>query len=92
MPSHTLASLDEILQTVIDSAERGDWDQLDQIAEKLIPALTAVCETQPVKAGDSAKVTQLLLKLQTAIDRCIARQAQISPLLDALSPKTSDRP
>lgn len=92
MSSHAMASLDEILQAVIDSAERGDWDQLDQIAEKLIPALTAVGQAQPVKAGDAAEVTQLLLKLQTAIDRCIVRQAQISPLLDALSPKTPDRP
>jgi len=92
MPSRALASLDEMLQAVIDSAERGEWDQLDQIAGRLIPALTAVCEAPPVRAGDSTKVTALLLKLQTAIDRCEVRQAQISPLLDALSPTPPDRP
>jgi hypothetical protein len=92
MPPRTMAGLDETLQTLIESAERCDWDQLDQIATKLIPALTAVCEAPPLKAGDSPKATELLSKLQTAIDRCLVRQAQISPLLDALSRKTPEQP
>lgn len=92
MPSQAMASLDELLQTLIDSAERGDWDQLDQLGGKLIPALAAACEAPPLQAGDSAEVAALLLKLQTAIERCSVRQAQISPLLDALSAKTPDRP
>jgi hypothetical protein len=91
MPSQAMASLDELLQSLIDGVERSDWDQLDQLAGKLIPSLAAICAEPPVQAGDSVPVAELLRKLQTAIELCSVRQAQISPLLDALSSKTPDR-
>lgn len=92
MPSRTVVGLDEALQRIIESAERSDWDQLDQIAAKLLPALTAICEAPPPIAADEPKVTALLLRLHTAIERCKVRQAQISPLLEALSKKTPELP
>ena len=86
--SSPIATLDGILQIVIDSAEQGDWDHLDEIAGKLLPALGAVTEKQhmaSLSAAGKARISELLLKLQTAIDRCAVRKTQISPLLDALS-------
>ena len=91
MPANVRASLDDILQTLIDSVERGDWNELDQIAGRLIPALDAVDQSAPAKPADTHAIRQLLLKLQTAIDRCTERKAQIGPLLDALSHKTPNR-
>lgn len=91
MTANPRASLDDILQTLIDSAERGDWNELDQIAVRLIPALEAVEQAAPAKLADAQATRQLLLKLQTAIDRCTERKAQIGPLLDALSHKTPNR-
>lgn len=91
MSANTHASLDDLLQKLIDSAERGEWDSLDQITSRLIPALDAINQTRPAKPADGAAIRQLLLKLQTAIDRCAERKGQIGPLLDALSHKTPDR-
>jgi hypothetical protein len=79
------------LQALIDCAEHGEWDKLDQIAGQLIPALDAANQATPGKAANAAEIRQLLSKLQTAIDRCTDRQAQIGPLLDAFSHKTPDR-
>lgn len=91
MPATARSSLDDILQTLIDSAERGEWDALDQIAGRLIPALNAVDHASLQEPVDAKAIRQLLQKLQAAIDRCTERKAQIAPLVDALSHKTTDR-
>lgn len=91
MPASADNSLNKLLQSVIDSTESGDWDGLAPLAEKLIPALQAIRASGPAKANDAPAIRQLLVKLQTAIDRCTERKEQIAPLLDALSPKTSSR-
>lgn len=91
MTANARASLDDTLQTLIDSAERGDWNELDQIASLLIPALDVMDQAAPAQPADAQAIRQLLLKLQTAIDRCTERKAQIGPLLDALSHKTPNR-
>jgi len=91
MPASARSSMASSLQALINCAEQGDWGKLDQIADHLIPALNLVAHSGPAKQADAAAIRQLLLKLQTAIDRCAERKAQIGPLLDALSHKTSDR-
>ena len=63
VPANVRASLDDILQTLIDSVERGDWNELDQIAGRLIPALDAVDQSAPAKPADTHAIRQLLLKL-----------------------------
>jgi hypothetical protein len=91
MPASARSSMESSLQALIDCAEQGDWGKLDQIAGQLIPALDVVAHSGPAKPADAAAIRQLLLKLQTAIDRCTERKAQIGPLLDALSHKTPSR-
>ncbi|MBS1140984.1 MAG: hypothetical protein H6R13_2437 [Proteobacteria bacterium] len=88
MPTAALTRLDKAVQTVIDIAEQSNWDKLDAVLEELLPDIAAIHSSQyatKLSASDTATVNKLLQKLQTAVNHCLTRKAQIAPLVEALS-------
>lgn len=74
------------LLTLIDLAEKGNWDQISGLALDDFAPETKTDSNSPEVLGKNLKL------LQRAMALCQERIEQISPLLDAFVPKRPDRP
>jgi len=85
------------LKALIDAAEKGEWEGIDELALRLKHALDAVhspnqsMETQKAKRE---KIEQVLGLIESAISHCAIRKDQIAPLVNAFitNQNASDNP
>jgi ABC-type transporter Mla subunit MlaD len=81
--------LNQSLQALLLAAEQGDWNKISTRSDHLLPELEAVRAPNPSaqKVSQHAEqIRQTLTLLNTAIEQCSERKAQIEPLVKALIP------
>lgn len=75
-------------------AQQGDWDAVTDFCDQLLPILATVEKTGlPPGRGSSLNredIQATIALMQSAIEKCSERKAQIAPLVNALKPSKPD--
>lgn len=75
------------LRNFLTLVEKGDWDRIAESADELISILDRLrtWEHVPGNATTGQQAREIVVLLGEAISACSERQAQIAPLIEALS-------
>lgn len=79
---------------MLDIAEKGEWEKVDELHESLLQTLEAVRASgrhNLTAAGNIQKIEQIQQLLHTATQLCSERKGQIAPLVQAFA-KATDTP
>lgn len=82
------------LESLLDTAEKGEWETLDERHQELLLTMETVCSADAqflTKAASPAQIERILQLLHSAIEICSARKDQIAPLVNAFA-KAIDAP
>lgn len=89
-----LTDLAQALRQLLTMAQQGEWDQVTDYCDRLLPILATVEKTELLpQAGSSLNredIQATVALLQSAIEKCSERKAQIAPLINALKPSKPD--
>ena len=90
----SLSDLTEGLRQLMMMAQQGEWEQITDYCNHLLPLLIAVDQMahQPIKDSSFSRqnVEETMALLQAAIEKCTERKGQIEPLVRALIPSKPD--
>lgn len=73
---------------MIATAEKGEWERIDEFALELLPALELARSPKSLNPAMTVKreqVEQILKLLNSAIKHCSTRKDQIAPLIKAFT-------
>lgn len=83
-----LLQLTKGLQSLLDIAEKGEWEKIDGQLQALLLTMEAVCasNTQNLATlGGTKQIEQILQLLHSATLLCSERKDQITPLVNAFA-------
>lgn len=89
-----LADLANGLRHLLTIARQGEWDQVTDYCDQLLPILAAVEKTDfSLGTGllpGRVDMQETIALMHSAIEKCSERKAQIAPLIEALAPAKPD--
>lgn len=89
-----LADLANGLRHLLTIAREGEWDQLAAYCDQFLPILGTVEKTDfSLDSGSTLNrndIQETIKLMQSAIEKCSERKAQIAPLINALAPAKPD--
>lgn len=89
-----LTDLADSLRHLLTIARQGEWDQVTNYCDQLLPILAAVEKTgfSPETGSLPGRndIQETIALMQSAIEKCSERKAQIAPLINALAPAKPD--
>lgn len=84
-----LADLANGLRHLLTIARQGEWDQVTDYCDQLLPILAAVekADFSPGRGSLASRndIQETIALMQSAIEKCSERKAQIAPLINALA-------
>ncbi|MBT9521003.1 MAG: hypothetical protein IV101_08910 [Dechloromonas sp.] len=83
-----LLQLTKGLQSLLDIAEKGEWEKIDGQLQDLLLTMEAVCASSTqnlTKPGSIKQIEQILQLLHSATLLCSERKDQIAPLINAFA-------
>lgn len=89
-PEDSLSRLTKGLHSLLDLAQKGEWERLDEELEGLLQIMEILRSTEfrpPASPGKRAQIEQSLQLLKAATDLCSTRKDQITPLINAFVQK-----
>ena len=76
------------LQSLLNIAEKGEWEKIDGQLQDLLLTMEAVCASSThslTQSGNTKQIEQILQLLHSATLLCSERKDQIAPLINAFA-------